>query len=56
MDTDTGTEYLSNIVYAKQIFIYGNIIGHVKPGGGGGGGARWSTVYRCVNKGPKNLP
>ena len=23
---------------------------------GGGGGACWSTVYRCVNKGPQNLP
>ena len=21
-----------------------------------GGGACWSTVYRCVNKGPQNLP
>ena len=23
---------------------------------GGGGGACWSTVYRCVNKRPQNLP
>ena len=41
------------------LFQYEWVPGYIGiPGGkvGGGGGAFWSTVYRCVNKGPQNLP